>query len=225
MGANNQWIMIAKKIQLFASSLWMGIWSAWKEVRQGIIQKHPLPWIEIARQPLFGNNLICSSQGGNQVTTKKGKFRIWSLKGFSKILDLWNLETEIWKTAQVIRTTLRSCKMEGQRMEILESIPWNLADAPNQFEPGEWLAWPPPFHTFFHVHSIRAGIMWAWIYHADRASDQLHRQTHDPIEIPTIELSWIRVASRVGLSGKIKDFNPKENPLRSSQFGGLVNKD
>lgn len=156
---SSQWLMTTEKIHKTGSAFWLGTWKSWKEIRKGITQIQPQHWVEIIRQPLFGNNLIRNSQGIMLGMMQNGKLRNWAQKRITKTLDVWDAETRVWRTSRDLNSTLRTSKIESQRLEVTSSIPWNLGAIPQQIQVGEWLAdisaLPPS--RIVHIHSIREG--------------------------------------------------------------------
>lgn len=68
-------------------------------------------------------------------TMKGGKMRNWAQKGIVKALDVWDDNTRAWRTSRDLNTTLKTPKIESQRKEVIESIPWNLGRYPTRYYP------------------------------------------------------------------------------------------
>lgn len=211
---NSQWLMTADKLVNQNSAFWMGTWQSWKGIRQGIKQNPPQHWAEIVRQPLFGNNLIRDRQGYMLGMAKRGKLRNWAQKGIVKTLDVWYDRARTWRSARDLNTTLKTPKIESQRSEVIESIPWSLGAYPSRYYPGEWLrdisVLPSP--RIVQIHSIRGRELWGWSYFTRPDSDLIYKIGEEPEEISATALVWARVATKIGPRAKVSNFNPKENP-------------
>jgi hypothetical protein len=101
--AHANWIMNSAHLVQQGSSMWQGVLKAWSTLQTGLEQLDPQSWVEIARQPIFGNRFLTNEQGIQWGTEPKSYLKWWFERNVRTLQDIARPDGRGWKTFTELR--------------------------------------------------------------------------------------------------------------------------
>ena len=203
--ANANWIMNNRQLVKQGSTMWQGIMRAWNSMQSGIEQQGPTTWMEIMRQPLYGNRLLTNELGIQWGTEPRSNMIWWPGKGLKTIKDIARREGQGWKEYQELCGMRRTRAAPQLYRRLTSSIPWEATPRPPNTV-GQWLAEIEEdgnIHQVFHLQ------------HTDPIMATVYRKEPNERLTPTGMQhqipEWAREVRIIRTTGNIHtilDFNP-----------------
>ncbi|GBG87840.1 hypothetical protein CBR_g45996 [Chara braunii] len=128
------------------SRFWWDVLAVWKQARP-TERLAPKSKEDVRCQPLFENDRITDVEGAPFTLERKpGTFGLsWLQKGISLVGDLWDANTNQWKSDRLLRQVLGQLPLKEERAQMLRAaIPeeWKLLLGPAGIDPpGTWYKW------------------------------------------------------------------------------------
>ena len=121
------------------SAIWQGVMKAWGTIQSGLEQQDPSNWLEIIRQPLFGNRFLTNDLGVQWGTDPKTNIRTWAEKGFKSLKDIATEDCYGWKSYPELLRFRNSTRVPQLFTQLVANIPWAPTPQPATIA-GQWLA-------------------------------------------------------------------------------------
>ena len=203
--ANANWIMNNRQLVKQGSTMWQGILRAWNSMQSGIEQQGPTTWMEIMRQPLYGNRLLTNELGIQWGTEPRSNMIWWPGKGLKTIKDIARREGQGWKEYQELCGMRRTRAAPQLYRGLTSSILWEATPRPPNTV-GQWLAEIEEDGNIYQVFHLQ---------HTDPIMATVYRKEPNERLTPTGMQhqipEWAREVRIIRTTGNIHtilDFNP-----------------
>jgi len=194
------WIFAAPKVKRVPCSMWKSIIGAWMNVRPSLTKEKPSNIAEIFRQPIFGNPLILNKSGIPLGLGGSRDESAFARAGCSRTKDLWNLETQTWKSLRELGMSYHASNRQYKEA-IIASIPWRLAESSYTPKESDWISNPTPpsralLDWLYFVLSVLPGQAKAIEFKRSVHSGHIQASTNQTITIATDNLFPVRILAQ-----------------------------
>jgi hypothetical protein len=185
--------------------MWHGVMKAWSTIQSGLEQQDPTSWLEIARQPLFGNKFLTNEEGIKWGTTPRSIMLRWANKDYLALKDIAKQDGYGWRTFLELSRLRRSRASTTLFTRLVNSIPWDATPMPTPV-PGQWVAENAQNGCITQIYHVQPGEPPTTTLYTKDQSDNLQLNSHQQ-HIPT-NCREVRIVRTGGLCRTVLALQP-----------------